>query len=53
VVTCRVGQRGHTAASLLSEREIEVKNLDGGYLTWLAAEAARTGDMTGVRNLLG
>jgi NADPH-dependent 2,4-dienoyl-CoA reductase/sulfur reductase-like enzyme len=53
VVTCRVGQRGHTAASLLSERGVEVKNLDGGYLTWLAAEAARTGDLRGVHDLLG
>jgi NADPH-dependent 2,4-dienoyl-CoA reductase/sulfur reductase-like enzyme/rhodanese-related sulfurtransferase len=34
IVTCRVGQRGHTAASILAQDGIEVKNLDGGYLTW-------------------
>jgi NADPH-dependent 2,4-dienoyl-CoA reductase/sulfur reductase-like enzyme/rhodanese-related sulfurtransferase len=34
IVTCRVGQRGHTAASILAQEGIEVKNLDGGYLTW-------------------
>jgi len=53
VVTCRVGQRGHTAAALLAEHGLEVRNLDGGYLTWLAAEAARTGDTAAVRGLLG
>lgn len=31
---CRVGQRSHTAASILRQEGIEVKNLDGGYLTW-------------------
>jgi rhodanese-related sulfurtransferase len=34
IVTCRVGQRGHTAASVLRNEGIEVRNLDGGYLTW-------------------
>lgn len=34
IVTCRVGQRAHTAASILRQEGIEVKNLDGGYLTW-------------------
>ena len=34
IVTCRVGQRGHTAASILRQEGIEVRNLDGGYLTW-------------------
>lgn len=34
IVTCRVGQRGHTAASILRNEGIEVRNLDGGYLTW-------------------
>lgn len=44
VVYCRVGQRGHTAAALLHERGLVARNLDGGYLTWLAAEAARSGE---------
>ena len=34
IVSCRVGQRGHTAASILVQEGIEVANLDGGYLTW-------------------
>lgn len=34
IVTCRVGQRAHTAASILRNEGIEVRNLDGGYLTW-------------------
>jgi len=34
IVTCRVGQRGHTAASILRSEGITVANLDGGYLTW-------------------
>lgn len=40
IVTCRVGQRGHTAASLLAQAGIEVANLDGGYLTWKMGMAA-------------
>ncbi len=43
-VYCQVGQRGHTATELLHELSIEARNLDGGYTTWLASEAARTGD---------
>ncbi|HTW99583.1 MAG TPA: FAD-dependent oxidoreductase [Acidimicrobiales bacterium] len=41
---CQVGQRGHTATSLLHELGIKARNLDGGYRTWLAAEAAAAGD---------
>jgi len=41
IVYCEVGQRGHTATSLLHELGIEARNLDGGYRTWLAADAAR------------
>jgi NADPH-dependent 2,4-dienoyl-CoA reductase/sulfur reductase-like enzyme/rhodanese-related sulfurtransferase len=41
VVYCEVGQRGHTATSLLHEMGIEARNLDGGYRTWIAADAAR------------
>jgi NADPH-dependent 2,4-dienoyl-CoA reductase/sulfur reductase-like enzyme/rhodanese-related sulfurtransferase len=42
IVTCRVGQRGHTAASILMNHGIEVANLDGGYLTWQMGMAATT-----------
>ena len=42
IVTCRVGQRGHTAASILMQHGIEVANLDGGYLTWQMGMAATT-----------
>ncbi|GAA1773767.1 FAD-dependent oxidoreductase [Agromyces lapidis] len=34
VVHCRVGQGAHTAARLLAELGHDVRNLDGGYLTW-------------------
>ncbi len=37
IVHCQVGQRGHTAARLLSQLGHDVRNLDGGYLTWSAA----------------
>lgn len=41
VVHCQVGQRGHTAARLLAEiTDAEVRNLDGGYRTWLAGRTA-------------
>jgi NADPH-dependent 2,4-dienoyl-CoA reductase/sulfur reductase-like enzyme/rhodanese-related sulfurtransferase len=36
VVHCQVGQRGHTAARLLTQLGHEVTNLDGGYTTWAA-----------------
>lgn len=42
IVTCRVGQRGHTAAAILAQQGIEVRNLDGGYLTWQMGRAATT-----------
>ena len=41
VVYCQVGQRGHTATALLHELGIPARNLDGGFLTWQAAFAAR------------
>lgn len=45
IVHCRVGQRGHIAAAILSAQGIEVANLDGGCLTYhqgmAAMEAAR------------
>lgn len=34
LVTCQVGQRGHTATTLLRELGIDAANLDGGYKTW-------------------
>ncbi|KHK99817.1 CoA-disulfide reductase [Microbacterium mangrovi] len=40
VVHCAVGQRGHTAARILSQRGFDVVNLDGGYRTWVAGAAA-------------
>ena len=42
VVYCEVGQRGHTATALLHELGFQVRNLDGGYQTWLGALRART-----------
>ncbi len=41
VVHCQVGQRGHTAARLLSQLGYDVRNLDGGYLTWRDGTLAR------------
>lgn len=40
IVHCKVGQRGHTAASLLRQYGVEAANLDGGYTTWAAGTAA-------------
>ena len=45
IVTCRVGQRGHTAASILGNEGVEVANLDGGYLTWQMGVAATTPEL--------
>ena len=44
LVYCEVGQRGHTARTLLHELGCKARNLDGGYRTWLATEAARAHD---------
>jgi NADPH-dependent 2,4-dienoyl-CoA reductase/sulfur reductase-like enzyme/rhodanese-related sulfurtransferase len=38
-VYCQVGQRGHTAARLLTQLGYDVVNLDGGWLTWSLAKA--------------
>lgn len=51
VVHCQVGQRGHTAARLLTQLGYDVRNLDGGYATWrdaVRAAAARARDADGV-----
>jgi NADPH-dependent 2,4-dienoyl-CoA reductase/sulfur reductase-like enzyme/rhodanese-related sulfurtransferase len=42
VVYCEVGQRGHTATALMHELGMQVRNLDGGYLTWTASMRAQT-----------
>ncbi|MFF0815580.1 FAD-dependent oxidoreductase [Rhodococcus sp. NPDC003318] len=39
VVHCQVGQRGHTAARILRQLGRDVRNLDGGYRTWLTGQA--------------
>lgn len=39
VVHCQVGLRGHVAARLLAQHDRDVRNLDGGYLTWRAGRA--------------
>jgi len=40
VVYCQVGQRGHIATQILKANGANVRNLDGGYLTWSAGEKA-------------
>ena len=39
MVTCKVGQRGHTATMLLRMSGINAANLDGGYDTWMTSPA--------------
>jgi rhodanese-related sulfurtransferase len=41
VVYCQVGQRGHTATTLLHDMDLRARNLDGGYLTWSAWNRAQ------------
>lgn len=41
VVHCQVGQRGHTAARVLTQLGYDVVNLDGGYRTWQAGNRSR------------
>ena len=43
VVHCAVGVRGHTAVRILTQLGREAVNLDGGYKTWAAGQAARAG----------
>ncbi|MFD4264329.1 FAD-dependent oxidoreductase [Rhodococcus sp. NPDC058481] len=38
IAVCQVGQRGHTATQLLRQLGRSVRNLDGGYRTWLAGQ---------------
>lgn len=37
IVHCQVGQRGHTATQILLAHGKNVRNLDGGYVTWATA----------------
>lgn len=46
MVTCRVGQRAHTAASILRSAGITVANVDGGYLTWQLGTRATSPHIT-------
>jgi rhodanese-related sulfurtransferase len=41
IITCQVGQRGHTATLLLNDLGFDAKNLDGGYETWRNSPSAR------------
>jgi NADPH-dependent 2,4-dienoyl-CoA reductase/sulfur reductase-like enzyme/rhodanese-related sulfurtransferase len=47
VVHCQVGQRGHTAARLLTQLGVDAVNLDGGYRTWLAGANTRQAENIG------
>jgi len=47
IVHCQVGQRGHTAASLLRQMGIDAINLDGGYRTWVAGSRRSTREPEG------
>lgn len=40
IVHCAVGQRGHTATQILRSHGIEVRNLDGGFITWRTGQDA-------------
>jgi NADPH-dependent 2,4-dienoyl-CoA reductase/sulfur reductase-like enzyme/rhodanese-related sulfurtransferase len=40
IVHCAVGQRGHIATQILRGHGKKVRNLDGGYATWLAGTSA-------------
>jgi NADPH-dependent 2,4-dienoyl-CoA reductase/sulfur reductase-like enzyme/rhodanese-related sulfurtransferase len=48
IVHCQVGQRGHTAARLLTQFGRDVRNLDGGYMTWTAGARAVRSTLEGV-----
>ena len=40
VVHCQIGLSGHIATRLLTQHGYSVRNLDGGYRTWLAGQRA-------------
>ena len=43
VVYCQVGQRGHIATQILKSAGANVRNLDGGFVTWSAGEQSQAG----------
>ena len=43
VVYCQVGQRGHIATQILKAAGANVRNLDGGFVTWSAGEMSQAG----------
>ena len=51
IVHCQVGQRGHTAARILTQHGFDVRNLDGGYRTWLAGTSSIVVPLTAERVL--
>ncbi len=46
IVHCAVGLRGHLAARILTQAGWDVRNLDGGYRTWLAGTSTRQPQLT-------
>jgi len=42
IVYCQVGQRGHVATQILKAQGASVRNLDGGYVTWVQGQLAET-----------
>lgn len=42
LVTCHVGQRGHTATMILQGLGFDARNLDGGYLLWSNSPSSLT-----------
>jgi len=53
VVFCQVGQRGNIAARLLAQHGHDVRNLDGGYRTWLAGTSSVTPGVTAAARCVG
>ena len=45
LVTCQVGQRGHSATRLLREMGYDAINLDGGYMTWSNSPANQDAEL--------
>jgi NADPH-dependent 2,4-dienoyl-CoA reductase/sulfur reductase-like enzyme/rhodanese-related sulfurtransferase len=41
IVHCQVGQRGHTAARILTQEGFDAVNLNGGYLTWKSGMSSK------------
>lgn len=45
VVYCEVGQRAHTAATLLAGSGHRVLSIDGGWQTWRAGQRSRRSEL--------